>query len=291
MEISDVPGRFSKSNVGAPAGATTPIHETFSRARRSILQPHVPTPFLRRRALSFQATDFEFRHRFWFIFGIFWLGFFLYPVDPVNASVALARLIVRHVSGAGPHLDAIIRAIFALGTLVAVLAAAIRTWAGAYLHSSVVHDSVLHLDRLVADGPYRYFRNPLYLGTVLIGIGAGTLASRIGFFVLVAGMILFTLRLIFREEANLLRSQGESYRRYCAAVPRLIPSPWPRVPSGEAKPNWRDGFNGELFMWGFVAALAVFTVTESLLYFWIVFGANFALLFARETRRRRKSAA
>jgi hypothetical protein len=37
----------------------------------------------------------------------------------------------------------------------------------------------------------------------------GTLASRVVFFVLAAGMILFTLRLIFREEANLLRSQGE----------------------------------------------------------------------------------
>jgi protein-S-isoprenylcysteine O-methyltransferase Ste14 len=240
--------------------------------------------------LSFQATDFEFRQRFWFILAIFWLAFLLYPIDNVNFSVALARLVARHVPGAGPHLDAIIRAIFLFGTLAAVAAATIRTWAGAYLHSSVVHDSVLHLDRLVADGPYRYFRNPLYLGSVLIGIAMGTLASRVGFFVLAAGMILFTLRLIFREEANLLRSQGEDYQRYRAAVPRLIPSPWPRVPPGEAKPNWRDGFDGELFIWGLVAAMAVFTITESVLYFWIVFGADFALLFARESKRRRRRA-
>jgi protein-S-isoprenylcysteine O-methyltransferase Ste14 len=240
--------------------------------------------------LSFRATDVEFRQRFWFIFAIFWLAFLLYPIDNVNFSVALAHLVARHVPGAGPHLDDIIRAIFALGTLIAVAAAAIRTWAGAYLHSSVVHDSALHLDRLVADGPYRYLRNPLYLGTVLVGVAMGTLASRVGFFVLAAGMILFTLRLIFREEADLLESQGESYRRYCAAVPRLIPSLWPRVPPGEAKPNWRDGFDGELFMWGLVAAMTVFTITESLLYFWIVFGADFVLLFARESRRRHKRA-
>jgi len=75
----------------------------------------------------------------------------------------------------------------------------------------------------VADGPYRHLRNPLYLGTILLAVAIGTMASRIGFLVLTVGMILFVYRLILREEANLLRSQGESYRRYFEAVPRLIP--------------------------------------------------------------------
>jgi len=45
--------------------------------------------------------------------------------------------------------------------------------AEAYLHSSVVHDSQLHSDRLVADGPYRRVRNPLYLGNILLAFGLG----------------------------------------------------------------------------------------------------------------------
>jgi protein-S-isoprenylcysteine O-methyltransferase Ste14 len=240
--------------------------------------------------LSFQATDFEFRQRLWFIFGIFWLAFLLYPIDHVNVSAALARLIASHVPGAGAHVDAMIRGIFLLGAVVAILAALIRTWAAAYLRSSVVHDISLHSDRLVADGPYRHLRNPLYLGSILLSIAVGTLASRLGFLVLVAGMFIFIMRLILREEATLLRSQGESYRRYYAAVPRLIPSLRPRVPSGGAKPNWADGFSGELFMWGFTAALAVFAVTEKIGYFWVVFAANLLFIFVRESIRRRKRA-
>ncbi len=58
--------------------------------------------------MSFQATEFEFRTRFWFIAGIFWLGFFLYAIDHVNASIALSRLIL------GGHADENSRAVCAL---------------------------------------------------------------------------------------------------------------------------------------------------------------------------------
>ncbi len=85
------------------------------------------------------------------------------------------------------------------------------------------------------------------------------LASRSGFLVISIGMWIFVYRLILREETTLLQSQGESYRRYLAAVPRLLPSLTPRVPASGAKANWLDGFTGELFMWGGAAAMAVFT--------------------------------
>lgn len=254
-------------------------------------QPLVRNSGLGRRTLSFEATDVEFRQRFWFIFAIFWLAFLLSPLDNMNFSVALAHLVARYVPGAAPHLDRIVQGVFFLGVAVAVLAASVRTWAAAYLRSSVVHDASLHADRLVADGPYRHLRNPLYLGTILLSVAVGTLASRFGFLVLVAGMYIFTMRLIRREEATLLESQGESYRRYCASVPRLIPSLRPRVPAGDGTSNWADGFQGELFMWGFAAALAVFAATERIADFWIVFGANLVLMFARESVRRRRAPA
>jgi len=242
--------------------------------------------------MSFQATEFEFRNRFWFIAGIFWLGFFLYLIDSVNVSLGLARLILRHPGENSLIFDRCVRGFFALGTLSVTLGALIRSWAESYLHSSIVHDAALHGEQLVADGPFRHVRNPLYLGNLLLAIGLGFLASRSGFLFISIGMLVFVYRLILREETTLLQSQGESYRRYFDAVPRLIPSLLPRVPASGARPDWRDGFTGEIFMWGGAAAMAVFTVTESILYFWIVLGSGFAIYFLQSLlRARRKPAA
>jgi protein-S-isoprenylcysteine O-methyltransferase Ste14 len=233
-------------------------------------------------AMSFQATDFEFRQRFWFIGGIIWLAFTCYSFDHMNAAVALARVILgRGASLDSPETDRYGLMILGAGTAVVALGALIRSWAEAYLHSSVVHDMELHSERLVAEGPYRHVRNPLYLGNILLAAGFGLMASRIGFVVMAVGMFAFCYRLILREEAGLLASQGESYRRYFEAVPRLLPSLLPRIPASNARPNWRDGFAGESFMWGIVAGMAVFVATERIVYFWIVMGAGFAVYFVQ----------
>ena len=93
--------------------------------------------------------------------------------------------------------------ILALGAALAVLAALIRSWGAAYLQSEVVHDWKLHGEELVADGPYRYVRNPLYLGGVMLAFGFAMAASRLGFVVMVGGLTLFYYRLIAREESLL----------------------------------------------------------------------------------------
>jgi protein-S-isoprenylcysteine O-methyltransferase Ste14 len=233
----------------------------------------------RRSFMGFAAAEWEFRARFWFIFGMFWLGFLLYSVDHTNVCAAISLFIFRHQPDASARIDRLIIVLFGAGTVLVALGALIRSWAESYLHSSIVHDAALHGEHLVADGPYRYVRNPLYMGNLLLAVGIGVLASRAGFVVLALGMWIFLYRLILREEATLLASQGESYRRYYAAVPRLLPALTPRVPASGAKPNWIDGFTGELFMWAAVAAMAVFTATQRLLYFWIVFGAGLGVYF------------
>ena len=98
--------------------------------------------------MNFQAKEFEFRYRFWLILAIYWAAFSFYNVGDENVSVALARFFSRH-AGLGSRLfDRYVLAFFALGTVIAVLAALIRTWAGAYLHSSIIHDKALHSERL-----------------------------------------------------------------------------------------------------------------------------------------------
>jgi protein-S-isoprenylcysteine O-methyltransferase Ste14 len=243
--------------------------------------------------MSFQATEFEFRARFWFIAGLFFLGFFLYNVDHVNASVAISRLLLGgHRDENSAFFGRYVIGFFALGTAIVALGALIRSWAESYLHSSIVHDAALHGEQLVADGPYRHVRNPLYLGNLFLVVGIGALASRLGFLFMSIGMFLFVYRLILREETTLLQSQGDSYRRYFAAVPRLLPALAPRVPASGAKANWLDGFTGELFMWGGAAAMAVFTATRNIRYFWLVFGLGMVIyLLQSYLRTRHKPAA
>ncbi len=241
--------------------------------------------------MSFQASEFEFRSRFWTIAGIFFVGFFLYSIDHVNASDALTRLVLGHADENSSRYSHYITGFFALGTLSVVLGALIRSWAESYLHSSIVHDAALHGEQLVADGPYRHVRNPLYLGNLFLAIGVGLLASRSGFLVISIGMWILVYRLILREETTLLQSQGESYRRFLGAVPRLLPSLAPRVPASRAKANWLDGFTGELFMWGGAAAMAVFTITKNIGYFWAVFGLGMAIYFLQSYLRGRNKPA
>ena len=199
------------------------------------------------------ATELEFRHRFWFICLVYFAGFGLYRFDHVNVVEALARWIF---STSDPHLNSLsarhfLHASFALSAALATAAAWVRTWGAAYLRVEVVHGEDLHAEKLVADGPYRHVRNPLYLGGLLLAAGLAMLASRSGAFVIVVGQPLIVLRLIGREEAALMQAQGESYRAFLAAVPRLWPSLRPRIPPGGMQPRWVQAFLGEAWLWTF----------------------------------------
>jgi len=221
------------------------------------------------------ASDFEFRYRFWIFGAIFFIAFGSYNVDHVNASQALIEWIARLRGVAAA--DWQYHAIFAVAALFCIANAAVRTWGTAYLNPEVMVDSRLHSTRLVADGPYRYVRNPLYFGNVLLAIGFGMMASRIGFVILVGGMIVFVYRLILREEAGIRANQGESYRAYCDAVPRLLPAMRPKLPSAGAKPNWSDGFLGEAFMWVLALSVLAFAVALNLKVFFVVLGSAYAV--------------
>ena len=124
-----------------------------------------------------KATDFEFRNRFW-IFGlIFGVGFWLYAFDHVNIVQYLVNITVGANS---PHADLLARCGLAFAALLMLLTALLRTWATSYLRSDVMQDHALHAEKVVASGPYRHVRNPLYLGNILMAIGMGLLGEPLG---------------------------------------------------------------------------------------------------------------
>ncbi|MFZ0962947.1 MAG: isoprenylcysteine carboxylmethyltransferase family protein [Terriglobia bacterium] len=241
------------------------------------------------------ATDFEFRNRFWFICLAYFVGFGSYTFDHQNVSVALAGWIF---SKSDPHLHSlaawhVLRGLFALSAALVTAAAWIRTWGDAYLRREVVFDSAVHTERLVADGPYRHLRNPLYFGNILLAVGMALLASRTGSVVLILGNLLIVLRLIGREETELARSQGEAYRAFLTAVPRLWPSLRPRLPAGRMQPGWFQAFSGEAHIWVFAIDGFLYVWKRDMRLYFVVLGASAAarilMRMVLERMRRRNS--
>ena len=226
-----------------------------------------------------RATKFEFAWRFWIICAIYAAGFSLSNIDHVRAITGLRHLIAPSLPPDSAQAITFAQRVIAAGALLVFLAAALRTWAAAYLRTEVVHDTTQHSEALVADGPFRYVRNPLYFASLLMAAGIGVLASRAGWLFLVGASWLFVYRLIFREEEALRQSQGEPFLTYCRAVPHFWPSLTPRVPSGNRAPQWGQAFAGESFVWLFGLAELCLAITLNTKLAIIVFFLGFVAHF------------
>ena len=205
-----------------------------------------------------KATSIEFRFRFVIICIIFALGFWApwnmaLHLDSVRTWQAIAAWIYRH--GWLSFITAT-DAVLYFGIGLAILSAWLRTWGSAYLGVSVVQDSAMHGDRIVAAGPYLYLRNPLYLGLLLHSMALVLLMPPSGAIVCVVLIALFQLRLIAAEEAFLTAQLGAPYLAYKAAVPSQIPALSPRFPASAVKPAWAMAFLSEIYMWGVVVSFA-----------------------------------
>ena len=234
-----------------------------------------------------RATKLEFEKRFWIISAIYFVAFFLSAFDHVPFIAALRHLVAPSILRDSAEAQAFARIMIGIGALFVFLSAAIRTWGAAYLRTSVVHDTSQHSEALVADGPFRYTRNPLYLANLPMAIGIGVLASRSGFIFLAIANWIFVYRLIFREEEALRQTQGESYLSYCRSVPRFWPSLRPCLAAGNHRPRWEQAFGGESFVWLFGFAELVIAATLKAWIGLIMFGLAFVAHFAI-TRRIQK---
>jgi protein-S-isoprenylcysteine O-methyltransferase Ste14 len=78
-------------------------------------------------------------------------------------------------------------------------------------------------EALAMSGPYAYTRNPLYLGSLLIGVGFA-IAARSWWIAIVLVAMFFAIYLpVIRDEESFLRTKFPEFDSYAQCVPRLIP--------------------------------------------------------------------
>jgi protein-S-isoprenylcysteine O-methyltransferase Ste14 len=111
-----------------------------------------------------------------------------------------------------------------LGAMAFALALALFAWAIATITQAGSNvPTNLPSTTIVDTGPYRFTRNPIYLGMVLglIGLAIG-LDSLWLLLTLVPFAVVIRYGVIAREEAYLERKFGDVYRRYRARVRRWL---------------------------------------------------------------------
>jgi len=101
-----------------------------------------------------------------------------------------------------------------VGTSVALLGIFLRAVASGHVEKNRV---------LATSGPYAYVRNPLYVGSIIIGIGFAIAARDL--WVATAILVLFIAIYlpVIRSEEAFLRAQFDEYADYERGVPGLLP--------------------------------------------------------------------
>lgn len=209
-----------------------------------------------------KATQFEFRLRLLIILVLYLVGFWApwtwtqYHFGPpaTTAWLAIPTLLARW---GWLRLDVASLVVTWLAIVLGLAGAALRVWGTAYLSAAVVHSSAMHGEQVMASGPYRYVRNPLYLGSWMLGLSIAILMPPTGAAVFVVLLGVFYFRLILGEEAFLAAQAGASYVEYKKQVPRLIPRVWARIPRSTARPEWGMSLVAEAFPVAYSICLAV----------------------------------
>jgi protein-S-isoprenylcysteine O-methyltransferase Ste14 len=213
-----------------------------------------------------RTSPFDYRHRVSLhalLFALaFWAPWTIYGRARFHFSFLTPRSLwsfgmaeISHagwltMSGAAVSMLLISIALIALGAFL-------RVWGAAYLGNTIVQSPTMHGSRILADGPYRHVRNPLYIGTFLVALGLTLIMSPSGALFIVVAIGLLQMRLVEVEEPFLAARLGEAYTRYRREVPRWLYSIPPRVPAGGARPAWLQALAGEF---GMVATALGFAV-------------------------------
>ena len=146
----------------------------------------------------------------------------------------------------------------AVGFLVSVPGLLIRCWACGNINKE---------KKLAVTGPYRYTRNPLYLGNLILGIGIVIGAQ--SWYVLVIFIIYFLIfypLIIQREKIRMREFFPEEYQEYKKKAPLFFPTLKPSLPKRKNTFSWIQykqnkefrGLAGTLIFWAVMIIKALY---------------------------------
>ncbi|MCJ7580460.1 MAG: DUF1295 domain-containing protein [Candidatus Aminicenantes bacterium] len=136
-----------------------------------------------------------------------------------------------------------------IGLTITIVGLTLRLWACGHLKKE---------KELTTSGPYRYTRNPLYLGNVLIGIGV-VIGSYTWWVILIFALyfLVFYPVIILEERGRMQKFFPLQYSSYSKNVPLFFPSIRPSWPKSPRKFSWQlykdnkesRALIGALFYW------------------------------------------
>jgi protein-S-isoprenylcysteine O-methyltransferase Ste14 len=198
-----------------------------------------------------KASAIEFRLRMVTIAVVITVGFWAPWTEAlgIGQRIPLLEWVALELSRLGfLRFPVAVPCVIVLAALIAAIGAILRVWGTAYLGPGTVNHGQMKAGAVLADGPYRYMRNPLYLGSWCMVAAMAFLMPVTGALFVMVLVTAFLLRLILGEEA---------FRSYLRAVPRLIPRLRPCLPAAGHKPHWLTALLAELNPIGIFLILAV----------------------------------
>ena len=116
-----------------------------------------------------------------------------------------------------------------VGAALAAAGEAVRLWASGHIEKT---------RRLATGGPYAHTRNPLYVGSALLGLGLAAATASPWVLLAVAAYFAAFYPSVIREESRFLREKfGAEYAAWAEAVPVFLPRPLPGGPR-ESRFDW-----------------------------------------------------
>lgn len=124
----------------------------------------------------------------------------------------------------------------ALGAIVVIPGLLIRALASGHVRKN---------ESLATSGPYAYTRNPLYLGSLLIGLGF-VVAARSWWVGIALVVMFFAIYLpVIRDEEAFLRQKFPEFDEYARQVPRMLPR---LAPHSDNENEGATGFSIDLYL-------------------------------------------
>jgi protein-S-isoprenylcysteine O-methyltransferase Ste14 len=114
-----------------------------------------------------------------------------------------------------------------VGLTLGLAGAVLLIWASVVLGRFLLHEAAIREDHaLVASGPYRFVRHPVYSGYLALLLGSGIAALNVCLLLLWPVSLLGILIQAASEEQLLGERFGQDYQRYVRRTGRLVPRFW-----------------------------------------------------------------